>query len=75
VRLERVTGTDHVKIKNFKYLSMLSKKIAQEEGNVQKKLHNKRIDEEHQRYRQLVINGQVEPVEGMKDYADNPVYR
>jgi len=68
-------GTDHVRITDPKYMSTLYKKLLEEEEHVWKRRSRLRKKGERDRYRQLAIDGQMEPGKDMVDLYQHPVFR
>ena len=75
VRLERLMGSDRVRITDPKYMSTLLRRLEEDELRIWKKRSRARKKAERERYRQLAIDGHMEPGDDMKDLLDHPVFR
>jgi len=75
VRLERLMGTDRVRILDAKYMRTLLERLEGEEKKSWTKRTRQRKNDEKNRYRQLAIEGHMEPDADMQDLYNHPVFR
>ncbi|CAG7732683.1 unnamed protein product [Allacma fusca] len=75
VRLERLMGTDKIRITDAKYMSTLLERLEQEENEAWLKRTRERKQAERNRFRQLVVEGLTEPTPDMEDIYNHPVFR
>lgn len=75
VRLERLMGSDRVRITDPKFLSTLTERLEAEEAQVWATRSRKRKKDEKARSRALAIEGLMEPSEDMQDLYEHPVFR
>jgi hypothetical protein len=68
-------GTDRVRITDPKYMATLLKRLEEEEQNQWVKRSKLRKKAERDRFRQLAIDGQMEPGKDMQDLFHHPVFR
>lgn len=75
VRLERLMGSDRIRITDPKYLSTLVERLEAEESKSWGSRSRLRKKAEKDRSRQLAIEGLMEPAEDMQDLYEHPVFR
>ena len=75
VRLERLMGTDKIRITDAKYMSTLLERLEQEENEAWLKRTRERKQAERTRFRQLAVEGLMEPTADMEDLYNHPVFR
>lgn len=75
VRLERLMGSDRIRITDPKYLSTLVERLEAEEDKSWGSRSRLRKKAEKNRSRQLAIEGLMEPAEDMLDLYEHPVFR
>ncbi|CAL8111516.1 unnamed protein product [Orchesella dallaii] len=75
VRLERLMGSDKVRLTDTRYMALLLKRLEEEERQTWNKRTRERRKAEHIRFRQLVIDGHADPGVGMQDLYKHPVFR
>ena len=75
VRLERLMGTDKIRITDAKYMSTLLERLEQEENEAWLRRTRERKQAERNRFRQLAVEGLMEPTADMEDLYNHPVFR
>ncbi|ODM97415.1 hypothetical protein Ocin01_09262 [Orchesella cincta] len=75
VRLERLMGSDRVRITDPKYLATLVERLEEEEAQGWVTRSRLRKKAEKNRSRQLAIEGLMEPASDMQDLWNHPVFR
>jgi len=75
VRLERLMGTDRVRILDTRYMTQLLERLEAEEKTGWTKRTRRRKNDERNRFRQLAIEGYMEPDPDMQDLYNHPVFR
>jgi hypothetical protein len=68
-------GTDRVRITDPKYMNLLLKRLEEEELKAWLKRSKLRKKAERDRFRQLAIEGYMEPGPDMQDLLQHPVFR
>lgn len=68
-------GSDRIRITDPKYMATLLQRLTEEEELTWQKRTRERRKAEHNRFRQLVIDGYTEPTPGMEDLYNHPVFR
>ncbi|ODN01031.1 hypothetical protein Ocin01_05650 [Orchesella cincta] len=75
VRLERLMGSDRIRPVDGKFMETFIQRLEQEENFAMERKIRLRKKAEHERHRQLAINGFMEPDAGMEDLYNHPVFR
>ncbi|CAL8103038.1 unnamed protein product [Orchesella dallaii] len=75
VRLERLMGSDRIRITDPKYLATLVERLEEEEAQGWVTRSRLRKKAEKNRSRQLAIEGLMEPASDMQDLWNHPVFR
>ncbi|CAL8126712.1 unnamed protein product [Orchesella dallaii] len=75
VRLERLMGSDRIRPVDGKFMETFIQRLEQEENLAMERKIRLRKKAEHERHRQLAINGLMEPDSGMEDLFNHPVFR
>jgi hypothetical protein len=68
-------GTDRVRLTDTKYMSTLLERLEEEERKSWAKRRIGRIKAERNRFRQLAIDGLMDPGPEMQDLLQHPVFR
>jgi hypothetical protein len=68
-------GTDRVRITDPKYMNLLMKKLDEEERKdwIRRSTLRKKVEED--RFRQLAVEGLMEPGPELQDLLQHPVFR
>jgi len=75
VRLERLMGSDRVRLTDNKFMGTLLERLEDEEHAEWLKRTKLRKKNERNRSRHLAIEGLMEPGDDMQDLTKHPVFR
>ncbi|OXA57845.1 uncharacterized protein LOC110847381 [Folsomia candida] len=75
VRLERLMGSDRIRLTDATFMARLLEKLEEEENSAWVKRTKARKKDEQVRSRKLAIDGLMDPEEDMRDLFKHPVFR
>jgi len=68
-------GSDKIRLTSPRYMALFLQRLEEEEERTWYRRTRARRKAEHIRFRQLVIDGHADPVPGMEDLYEHPVFR